>query len=160
ILIVMGMLVLAFAGCKKEIVEEYKGPNIDVKQTYEEMKSAVELSQIDEESSQDDEDGSTFEMLFDGFDYSNVKEYYYCSAADGKPDEIAIIKVKDDKVAQDLKKAVQKHKETKVDAFSTYEPKYVEIVENGLVVAKDNYVMYAVGKFAPRIKAKFDNAFE
>lgn len=156
----VGVLMACTLGCNKQAQdEEYKGIEIDVKQTYEDMKNAVELPEMFEESSETDEDGSSFESLFDGYDYSGVKEYYYCSAQEGTPEEIAIIKVKDDKEADKLKKIVKSHMEARAAAYATYDPQYVDVVNEGVVAAKENYVMYAVGDFAFRSKAAFDNAF-
>lgn len=106
-----------------------------------------------------DENGPDLFSYLAEYEYDNVEDYFFAYAAAGTAEEVAVIRLKDAKNAQECLAAVQKHVESRIIQFKTYDPSQVERCENAIVFSNDVYVVLIISDGQKDIKDAFYSAF-
>ncbi|MBQ4095769.1 MAG: DUF4358 domain-containing protein [Oscillospiraceae bacterium] len=111
-------------------------------------------------ASSEDENGEQLFAYLADYDYANVDEYFFCYAAEGTADEIAVIKLKDSASSNDCLKAVKEHVATRSKQYETYDPDQVPRCSKAIVFSNDVYVVLVISDKNDLVKDAFYNAFK
>lgn len=149
------LLLLIFAvgslyGCSSK--KSTKNPSID--EILAKVKGATDISQMPEI------DGEKLKMLYD-IDAADLEGFkVYIAPSNIKADELAIIKVKDQKKVDEIKNKVAKRVENQGASFKDYLPEEYSLIQNHVLKTQGNYVFLTISKDAEKIEAAFDEAFK
>lgn len=102
---------------------------------------------------------SLFSSLSD-IDYSHVEDYFYAYSSEGKADEVAVIKLKKSKYAEEAKESLRNHMQDRKIMFQNYKPDEAVRVEKGLVFSDGRYVVLVIADELSKIKAEFEKIME
>ena len=92
------------------------------------------------------------------FDYSKVNGYFFAYAAEGTAEEVALVRLCDEADADDLKKALEEHKKTRVAQFKQYKPEETELAESAKITCDGEYVLYIACKNPDEVKKAFTDS--
>ncbi len=112
------------------------------------------------EASSEDENGENLFSYLASFDYASVDEYFFCYAAEGTAEEIAVIKLKSADKASDCLKAIKEHVATRSKQYETYDPSQVPRCEKAVVYSNENYVVLIISDKSSEVKEAFYNEFK
>lgn len=151
----IGILVLtaiALTGCGGE---DSGGSSVDPSALGAELAALdTELPKMETVTNTSDNAETAFAVLAD-FDYAKVDAFYYSYSADGTPEEIAVIKVKEKNDVADLMNALQTHIDSRRQTFEQYSPEQVSMVENTILTFQGDVVLYAASKKNGVMQDKF-----
>ncbi|MBD2869026.1 DUF4358 domain-containing protein [Paenibacillus arenilitoris] len=82
----------------------------------------------------------------------------YTASSNVKADELAVIKLKDEKDAELVLTNIGQHIEAQIAKFKDYRPEEYALVEKHVLKAKGRFVLFAVSMKADRIERAFDEA--
>lgn len=168
--ILLAVCTAGFAGCKKS---EETGDNktkdneptvsaektVDMKSLKESMLAADgSLPEMSVVYGSDENGPDLFGYLAE-YEYGNVEDYFFAYAAAGTAEEVAVIRLKDVKSAEECLAAVQKHVESRIIQFRTYDPSQVERCEKAIVFSNEVYVVLIISDGQDDIKEAFYSAF-
>ncbi|MGN4931471.1 DUF4358 domain-containing protein [Bacillus cereus group sp. MYBK14-1] len=80
----------------------------------------------------------------------------YTAPTNIKADEIAVIKVKDVKNVEGIKKKISNRIEKQSKSFKDYLPDEYFLIEKHVLKTKDNYILFAISKDADKVEKTFD----
>ncbi|MCU4724738.1 DUF4358 domain-containing protein [Bacillus cereus] len=80
----------------------------------------------------------------------------YTAPTNIKADEIAVIKVKDVKNVEDIKKNISNKVEKQSKSFKDYLPDEYFLIEKHVLKTKDNYILFAISKDADKVEKTFN----
>ena len=149
------LLLLVFAvgslyGCSSKKIT--KNPSVD--EILAKVKGATDISQMPEI------DGEKLKMLYD-IDAADLEGFkVYIAPSNIKADELAIIKVKDEKKVTEIKDKVAKRVENQSASFKDYLPEEYSLIQNHVLKTQGNYVFLTISKDAEKMEAAFDEAFK
>lgn len=107
----------------------------------------------------ENEDGKeSFEYLFD-IEYDKIEQYYFTYSSTGMAEEIALIKLKDEKDAEDMKAAIEEHRQKRLSLLQTYSPEQVQMTEDAVVVSEGKYVCLIICENTSDVKKVFEDYF-
>ena len=135
---------------------EYVAPrDIDMKLMKEKMLTAD--SEIPEMSCVYGSDANASDLFayLAAYDYKNVEDYFFAYAAGGTAEEVAVVKLKRSKDAQELKKALEKHVKSRTAQFETYDPEQVDLAKSAKIEIAGNYVALITCKNQKEVKKAF-----
>lgn len=147
--------VLMMAACESEKEVDIPIENLE-KQMLSVGKKLPEMSMI-YGSSENTE--SLFSSL-SNIDYSHVEDYFYAYSSEGKADEVAVIKLKKSKYAEEAKESLRNHMQDRKTMFQNYKPEEADRVEKGLVFSDGRYVVLVIADDLSKIKAEFEKIME
>lgn len=110
-----------------------------------------------------DGDSENTEDLFlslSDIDYDKVEDYFYAYSSNGSADEVAVIKLKKSKDADETKESLRSHMQGRRTMFQSYKPEEIETIDNGLVFSNGRYVVLVIAKDSSKIKAEFEKMME
>lgn len=91
--------------------------------------------------------------------YDKVEEFFIDYAADGKAYEIAVIRLKDEKDAEQVEKDLRDHIRSRVQQYQYYMPEQTANAEHAVVAVKGAYAALMMCDDPSAVKAAFDGAF-
>lgn len=146
------MAVGIFSGCGK--TEKPQGKNPSVKDISEKIKASTDLSNMKVG------DENKLKKIYDiGSD--EVAEFALFTAPSNlKADEIAILKLKDEKSLSTIKAKIEKRIEAQSKAFKDYLPDEYFLIEKRVLKTKDNYILFVISKDVDKISSAFDECFK
>lgn len=147
--------VLMMAACESEKEVDIPIENLE-KQMLSVGKKLPEMSMI-YGSSENTE--SLFSSL-SNIDYSHVEDYFYAYSSEGKADEVAVIKLKKSKYAEEAKESLRNHMQDRKTMFQNYKPEEADRVEKGLVFSDGRYVVLVIADDLSKIKVEFEKIME
>lgn len=77
-----------------------------------------------------------------------------------KSDEVILLKAKDEKKVETLKKALEKEKEAQIQTWERYLPDQYEKVKNNKIVTKGNYLLYVTYDHPEKIVDIFESSIK
>ncbi|MDK3015828.1 DUF4358 domain-containing protein [Bacillus sp. RB3] len=80
----------------------------------------------------------------------------YTAPTNIKADEITVMKVKDVKNVEDIKKKISNRVEKQSKSFKDYLPDEYFLIEKHVLKTKDNYILFAISKDADKVEKIFD----
>lgn len=149
------LLLLVFAvgslyGCSSK--KTAKNPSVD--EIVSKVKSSTDISQMPEI------DAEKLKMLY-GIDAADLEGFkVYIAPSNIKADELAVIKVKDEKKVAEIKDKVAKRVENQSASFKDYLPEEYSLIQNHVLKTQGNYVFLTISKDAEKIETAFDEAFK
>lgn len=127
----------------------------DLRQTMEAADPS--LPEMLNASSAEEDAAESFSYISD-LDYDKVDSFFLSYAKEGTADEIAVVAVKDLNDVDEAKKSLEKHRENRRKLLEQYEPEEVKRIEDGLVFAKDQYVVLIICDDSSAVKSAFEKA--
>lgn len=127
----------------------------DLRQTMEAADPS--LPEMLNASSAEEDAAESFSYISD-MDYDKVDSFFLSYAKEGTADEIAVVAVKDLNDVDEAKKSLEKHRENRRKLLEQYEPEEVKRIEDGLVFAKDQYVVLIICDDSSAVKSAFEKA--
>ena len=149
--------VLLFALCSCNEKKEKK-KEIDVHTLCHKITESVTLPEMLELRDDDKDPAKGFSTIC-GLDYAKVEAFDLYFAADGTAYEIAVIKLKDEKDIDALKKSLKDHVKQRIDGFRTRMPDEITRAESTVITDNDKYAALVMCDEPERGKAAFDAAF-
>ncbi|WP_242960833.1 DUF4358 domain-containing protein [Clostridium peptidivorans] len=147
------LLVLAIGslyGCSSK--KAAKSPSVD--EIVAKVKGATDISQMPEV------DAEKLKMLYD-IDAADLEGFkVYIAPSNIKADELAIIKVKDEKKVAEIKDKVAKRVENQGASFKDYLPEEYSLIQNHVLKTQGNYVFLAISKDAEKMETAFNESFK
>lgn len=141
LLLTLALLCAAFSGCaKKETVRK-----ISMYDLSKSMLAATQFGEMRYASNTDDDAEDEFDYLSD-LDYKLVDSWFLSYAADGKgnADEVAVIRVKQEKDVDKAVASLQAHLNKRVALYKTYDPSQSEKVGRGTVFSDGSFAVLIV----------------
>lgn len=83
----------------------------------------------------------------------------YTSTSNVKADELAIIKLKDERQTESVKENMEQRIEAQKMKFKDYRPNEYFLVDNHVLKTKGRFIFFAVSKDAESMERTFDSAF-
>lgn len=149
------VICLAAAGCAAcaPAEEEAKTPAVaDV------AKTVMESIEFPEMTTQIAEDLQYYG--YGDLDVANIEEVYYAIASTGMtPEEILIIKLKDDTQIADLKKMMEARRDAIASTAADYTPELMGEIENAVIETKGNYGYFVISGDSETARKIFDEQF-
>ncbi len=152
--VMLAVIVLLQCGCGGTKVSDTVSM-YDLRQTMEAADSS--LPEMLNASSAEDNAEDSFSYISD-MDYDKVDSFFLSYAKEGTADEIAVVAVKDLNDVDEAKKSLEKHRENRRKLLEQYEPEEVKRIEDGLVFAKDQYVVLIICDDSSAVKSAFEKA--
>lgn len=152
--IMLAAIVLLQCGCGGTKVSDTVSM-YDLRQTMEAADPS--LPEMLNASSAEDDAADSFSYISD-MDYDKVDSFFLSYAKEGTADEIAVVAVKDLNDVDEAKKSLEKHRENRRKLLEQYEPEEVKRIEDGLVFAKDQYVVLIICDDSSAVKSAFEKA--
>ena len=91
---------------------------------------------------------------------ADIEEAYFAIASTGQtPEEIMIVKMKDDSKTADVKKLMEARRDNVAETAADYTPELVEQLENAVIETKGAYAYYVVSGDSKKAKDIFDAQF-
>ena len=92
-----------------------------------------------------DADDSVFDIVYGDANLADyMTDFYYVGSAGGTADEVAVAIVKKEENRSIVKKAFEERKESRIRAFTGYEPAEVEKLQKGKILEYDRYIIFLV----------------
>lgn len=92
---------------------------------------------------------------------NEIQEFVlYTAPSNIKSEEIAIIKVKDEKDVDNIKDKIEKRVEVQGNNFKDYLPKEYGLIEKHILKSNGKYVLLAISKDGEKIEKVFDDALK
>ena len=120
---------------------------------FEEVAQAVKDSIQDEELVLKDSQALKKYYGLNSADYEGV--LFYTSEFSMSAKEVVLIKVKNDHQVEEVKNAIDKRLETRIDSFEGYAPEQVQLLEEAQYVVRGNYIFLAVSPDAEEYRLAF-----
>ena len=122
-----------------------------------EMLAATKFGEMSYVSSSDDGAADLLANVSD-IDYEKVLSFFIAYASDGmgNADEMVVIAVKDAADAEEAKRTLVRHLESRKELYAVYDPTQTEKLGKGEVFLKDNLAVLLVTGDNPAVKAAFD----
>lgn len=140
----VGLMCIGITGCGKEEAPVEK--TVDMQKFQEEMLAAdTTLPEMKEVSSKDENADLNFTALSD-IDYDMVEDYFYCYAADGDVQEIAVIALKNEKNSAETMKSLHEHVDNRIGTLQEYSPEKVELAKKAVITNEGRYVTLIIGE--------------
>lgn len=141
------LLVLA-VGCggKEEPEKAADGQAVDMNELREAMLAADTTLPEMKVSTSEDEKGELNFTVFSDFDYERVQSYFYAYAAEGGPQEIAVVELKEAGDAAALMNTLQDHIEMREGALGEYAPDQLAMVEHAVIKQYGRYVAMIIAE--------------
>lgn len=152
--VMLAVIVLLQCGCGGSKVSDTVSM-YDLRQAMEAADSS--LPEMLNASSTEDNAADSFSYISD-MDYDKVDSFFLSYAKEGTADEIAVVAVKDLNDVDEAKKSLEKHRENRRKLLEQYEPEEVKRIEDGLVFAKDQYVVLIICDDSSAVKNAFEKA--
>jgi len=93
-------------------------------------------------------------------DADEVQDFVlYTAESNAEANELAVIKVKQEKQAESVKEKITKRIEAQEVKLKDYRPEQYYLVEKHVLMVKGRYILFAVSKDAEKIESAFDKAF-
>ena len=140
-LLSLALLCAAFSGCaRKETASK-----ISMYDLSKSMLGATQFGEMRYVSNTDDDAEEEFEYLSD-LDYKLVDSWFLSYAADGKgnADEVAVIRVKQEKDVDRAVSSLKAHLDKRVALYKTYDPSQSEKVGRGVVFSDGSFAVLIV----------------
>lgn len=120
-------------GGKEEPAEVQDEQPVDMNELREAMLAADTTLPEMKISTSEDEKGELNFTVFSDFDYGRVQSYFYAYAAEGGPQEIAVVELKDAGDAAAFMHTLQDHLELRKGALGEYAPDQLAMVEHAVI---------------------------
>ena len=106
-------------------------------------------------------DASYFDLVYGDEELPDyMTDFYYVGSAGGSADEVAVAIVKKEENRSKVKKAFEERMESRIRAFTGYEPAEVEKLQKGKILQYDRYIIFLVcdnyGTAVPSIERALD----
>ncbi|MEW9097033.1 MAG: DUF4358 domain-containing protein [Clostridiaceae bacterium] len=138
-------------GCSSK---ESSTKNPSSKEIGEKISQAIDLSEMKEG------DSKKLAKLYDIAE-EDVEDFFLLTAPSNiKADELAIIKVKDEKKVDSIKEKVEKRVENQGTSFKDYLPEEYSLIENHILEVKDKYIFLSISKDSEKAKEIFYESFK
>lgn len=124
------------------------------------MKSFEEVAGVVEEKIDTDklvkQDGQALKRYYglNSADYENVM--LYLSEFSISSEEVLMIKVKSEQQLQQVRDAVERRREQRIDAFSGYAPEQVQLLEDSRLIVRGKWLLFVVSSDADTYVSAFD----
>ena len=143
-----GALLSFTAGCggEKEPVDVQDAQAVDMDELREAMLAADTTLPEMKLSTSEDEKGELNFTVFSDFDYGRVQSYFYAYAAEGGPQEIAVVELKEDGDAAALMNTLQDHLELRRGALGEYAPDQLAMVDHAVIKQYGRYVAMIIAE--------------
>lgn len=106
-----------------------------------EMPSLPDMSSVDSDS----EDPDVLFAYICDMDYSKIDSFSFVYSSEGKADEVAVIKLKDEANADECKTYLEKSNDQRKTQFENYDADEVPKVDAAQIVSSGKYVVLIVG---------------
>lgn len=129
-------LLVCAAGCGKQdpaLDDGADKSSVDLDELRETMLAADTTLPEMKLSTSGDEKAELNFTVFSDFDYERVQSYFYAYAAEGGPQEIAVVELKDAGDAAALMRTLQEHIELRKGALGEYAPDQLAMVEHAVI---------------------------
>ncbi|WP_315120117.1 DUF4358 domain-containing protein [uncultured Clostridium sp.] len=138
-------------GCSSK---EQSSKNPSSKEIGEKISLATNLSEMKEG------DSKNLTKLYD-ISEEDLEDFFLLTAPSNiKADELAIIKVKDEKKIDSIKEKVEKRVENQSTSFKDYLPEEYNLIENHILEVKDKYIFLSISKDSEKAKEVFYESFK
>ncbi|WP_098745438.1 DUF4358 domain-containing protein [Paenibacillus sp. EZ-K15] len=145
--VVMGVL----SGCAGK--DEKTSEQLSVTEIGESIGQAVSLKEMKKQ------DLNKLQKLYK-MDTDSVDDFIlYTSTSNVKADELAVIKLKDERQAESVKENIEQRIEAQKMKFKDYRPDEYFLVDHHVLKTKGPFVFFAVSKDAESMERTFDSAF-
>ncbi|WP_236913510.1 DUF4358 domain-containing protein [Clostridium sp. Cult2] len=126
--------------------------NLSVKDIDDKIKESINLSNMELG------DSDRLEKLYD-IDNDDLEEFIlYTPKTNIQANEIAIFKVKDSKEIDDITEKITERIEVQSTNFKDYLPEEYYLIENHVLKAKGNFILYAISEEVETIEEIFDES--
>ncbi|WP_213578770.1 DUF4358 domain-containing protein [Paenibacillus lautus] len=134
-----------------------KNDKISEQQSATEIGKSIEQAVSLKEMKQ--QDLNKLQKLYN-IDADSVDDFIlYTSTSNVKADELAVIKLKDERKAESVKDKIEQRIETQKMKFKDYRPDEYYLVEHHVLKTKGKYVFLAVSNEADSMERAFDSLF-
>ena len=144
-LCVLSLVLAAGCGSEKEPAEAQEAGR-DMNELRESMLAADTTLPEMKVSTSEDEKGELNFTVFSDFDYERVQSYFYAYAAEGGPQEIAVVELKEAGDAAALMNTLKDHIELRKGALGEYAPDQLAMVEHAVIKQYGNYVTLIIAE--------------
>jgi len=152
IIAMLSTMIILLSGCTASGKTPSKNP--PVKEIWADINQSVSMPQMSEL------DGKKFQRLY-GIDPDDVAEFsVFVSASNIKADEVAIIKVKDQKDVEDIINKINERINKQETSFKDYLPDEYYIIKNHVLKSQGDYLLLSISKDADKIEEIFDSFFK
>lgn len=166
IIFIMILMLSVMTGCKADDGNETAaGDSLAGQYTSAQLYDTISSSMTDLPAmtvvySSDDKDDVL--SLLSEIDRDKVIDYVFAYSMEGKPEEIAVIQVKNNADTEMVKKNLEDRIKSRQSSFSVYshDEKELEKFQTAKVSVKSNYIMMITGTQASNGKYAFDKKFE
>lgn len=123
---------------------------------FEEVSEAVQESIEDENLIQKDSQALKKYYGLNSAEYEGV--LFYTSDFTMSAKEVLLIEVKHDTQVEEVKSAIEKRLETRIDSFEGYAPEQVQLLEEAAYVVRGKYIFVAVAPEAETYRKAFEKS--
>ena len=150
VILAITLLAIVGVGCQSSEKEE-----ISIYDLQKNMLAADDsLPEMLTVNSSASEAADNFSYLSD-IDYEKVDAYFLAYSAEGKADEIAVIRLKEDKDVGEAKTSLEKHAQGRVSLYKTYDPSQVERAEDAMVFTSGRYAVLIISDQKEDVRSAF-----
>ena len=150
VILAITLLAIVGVGCQSSKKEE-----ISIYDLQKNMLAADDsLPEMLTVNSSASEAADNFSYLSD-IDYEKVDAYFLAYSAEGKADEIAVIRLKEDKDVGEAKTSLEKHAQGRVSLYKTYDPSQVERAEDAMVFTSGRYAVLIISDQKEDVRSAF-----
>lgn len=144
------VVISVLSGCSGK--DEKTSEQLSVTEIGESIEQAVSLKEMKKQ------DLNKLQKLYK-LDAGNVDDFIlYTSTSNVKADELAVIKLKDERQAESVKENIEQRIEAQKMKFKDYRPDEFFLVDNHVLKSKGPFVFFAVSKEAASMEHVFDGA--
>lgn len=150
-------LIMLITGCSQRTATK---PKVNLEVLKEQMLSAAEnLPRMEEVTEKTEDANELFAYLCD-FPYEKVQEFFFLYSADSDRAayEIAVIQVKEETDARELKESLKEHVESRKRMFQTYAPDQVSLIEQAIIEERGSYITLIISDQNEQMKRVFAEA--
>lgn len=123
---------------------------------FEEVAQAVQEVIPEEELIKKDSQALKNDYGLNSAEYEGI--LYYTSDFTMSAEEVLLIKVKHDSQVDEVKSAIEKRLETRIDSFEGYAPEQVQLLEEAAYVVRGTYIFMAVSPDAEIYREAFEKS--
>ncbi|TQR46375.1 DUF4358 domain-containing protein [Paenibacillus popilliae] len=143
-------LISALVGC----TSNQSDINVSTAKIEEQIKQSVKLDKLKQG------DAQKLKKLYD-LGTEQVEDFLlYTASSNVRADEIAVIKVKDEKQIDSVKASIAKRIDAQAVKFKDYRPEENALLEKHVLKVKAHYILFAVSADAEQIEQAFDAALK
>lgn len=147
LLLVLAMA-FSFVGCGQ-------AKNPDLSEVMKQVQTDIKFPEMAEQTATD-----LAYFGYEGVAPDDVEEIQWIMASSGMtPEEVLIVKMKEEKSVSDMKAAMEKHKETVYQASRDYSPEQIGLIDDAVIETKGQYAFYAVTPDNDTAKKIFKESF-